>query len=264
MEIRELAIRILSADTLEGKLFFPKDTVTDLNPGPPLFWKTPTRPSVLKFSSYTRKKDKLPPFHALEKIENRVTCLHRFFGHELLAVEIMAYALLAFPEASKRFRKGLLNTLKDEQGHVRLYIERLKALGASPGDFPLHEHFWAFTKFMKTPSEYVSTLCMTFEMANLDFATMYGQWFSRFDDQDSAALMGTILKDEIAHVGFGYNWLKKWKLKEESDWEAWLKALPNILNPKRAKGFVFHEEPRRKAGLSGDWIQKFKDLSCIR
>lgn len=260
MEIKELAERILSADTLEDKLFFPEEPVTDFTPGNPIFWDEPTRPSGLQFTSFKRKQDKLPPFEALESVENRVRCLHRFFGHELLAVEIMAYALLAFPDAPKHFRRGLVNTLKDEQRHVALYKERLAALGANPEDFSFHRHFWAFTKFMKTPSEYVSILCLTFEMANLDFSSIYGKWFARFEDRDSAALMGTILKDEIAHVGFGWNWLKKWKLEEESEWEAWLKALPEILNPKRAKGFFFHEEPRKSAGVSSEWIDHFKGI----
>ena len=57
--------------------------------------------------------------------------LHFFANHELLATELMALVLLKFPDAPAAFRKGVLETLKDEQEHTRLYIERMKASAAS-------------------------------------------------------------------------------------------------------------------------------------
>src|SRR5579872_2582565 len=116
MELRDWAIRILSADTLKEKLLTPKE-LTDFSPGPALFWKEPTRPPGMGFFRHTRK-DRLPSFHEHHEADKRAECLHRFAGHELLAVEIMAFALLAFPEAPKHFRKGLAHTLLEEQGHV--------------------------------------------------------------------------------------------------------------------------------------------------
>jgi hypothetical protein len=43
----------------------------------------------------------------------------------------MALVLLKFPAAPAAFRKGVLQTLKDEQEHTRLYLERMKAPAAS-------------------------------------------------------------------------------------------------------------------------------------
>jgi uncharacterized ferritin-like protein (DUF455 family) len=166
MEIQELCTRILSADTLEEKLLSPVN-ITDLNPGPAVFWETPSRPIGMEFKKHSRK-EKLPKLQEHHDKDKRAICLHRFAGHELLAVEIMAYALLAFPEAPKHFRKGLLNTLKEEQEHVRLYMKRLSDMGVRFGDLPLYKHFWAYTPFLKSPLEYVSVMSLTFEMANLD------------------------------------------------------------------------------------------------
>ena len=101
-------------------------------------------------------------------------------------------------------------------------------------------------------------MSLTFEMANLDFAPMYGQSFERNGDQKSAALMAQILKDEISHVAFGWNWLKKLKQNELSEWDAWKTAISPLLTPKRARGFVIHEEHRRKAGISPEWIDTLK------
>lgn len=256
MELREWATRILSADTLAEKLLEPK-SLTDLEPGSSLFWSEPTRPIGMQFHPHTRK-DKLPKLKELHKADNRAACLHRFAGHELLAVEIMAYALLAFPNAPKHFRKGVANTLREEQEHVRLYINQMELLGIRFGDLPLYKHFWAYTPHLRTPESYVSVMSLTFEMANLDFAPLYGAAFAENGDLGAAQLMERILKDEIAHVSFGWNWLKKLKDPSLAQWDAWIQALPPNLPPARAKGPVFQEENRLKAGVSEEWLLEFK------
>jgi uncharacterized ferritin-like protein (DUF455 family) len=257
MEFRDWAIRILSADTLEEKLFTP-DQLTDLNPGPPLTFSEPVRPVGMQFQRHNSRQ-KLPPFHELRHPDKRAVCLHRFAGHELLAVEIMAHALLAFPDSPKHFRRGLANTLAEEQEHVRLYIERMKAMGLNFGDLPLYRHFWAHVPHLTCPIRYVSVMSLTLEMANLDFAPLYGKAFAKAGDTASAALMQRILEDEISHVSFGLNWLKKLKSPDQSEWDTWASNLPALMTPARAKGFLLHEEPRRKAGLSDEWIHNLKN-----
>ncbi len=206
-----------------------------------------------------KKEEKLPPFQTHGSAENRAVCLHRFAGHELLAVEIMAHALTAFPDAPPAFRKGVANTLKEEQGHVRLYCKRMEELGLRFGDLPLYRHFWNQVPYLTSPVRYVSVMSLTFEMANLDFAPLYGKSFAHFGDAESASLMNTILTDEIRHVSFGWRMLQRLK-GEEEPWNLWTSSLPPRLEPKRAKGFVLMEEPRKKAGIPEEWIEKLK--SC--
>lgn len=258
MEIRKWAIRILSADTLEEKLLSP-GKLSDHCPGKPLLWKEPVRPPGMHLHK-RRKKEKLPSFQEHHQTDKRAVCLHRFAGHELLAVEIMAYCLLAFPQAPNYFRKGLVNTLQDEQRHVSLYIQRMKAMGLNFGDLPLYRHFWIHTPHMNSPLSFVSNVSLTFEMANLDFACMYGKSFLRNGDTKSADLMAEILQDEISHVSFGLHWLRKLKPKQLSDWDAWRENLSHLVSPKRAKGFVLHESYRRLAGIPEDWINKLKEF----
>lgn len=257
MDLREWATRILTADTLEEKLLCP-DILTDDNPGPPLTFNEPTRPPHMGFNKRTRE-EKLPSFQNHAKEENRAVCLHRFAGHELLAVEIMANALTAFPEAPKAFRKGIAHTLKEEQGHVKLYMQRMKEMGLSFGDLPLYRHFWNHVPHLtRSPICYVSVMSLTFEMANLDFAPMYGKSFAHFGDEKSAKLMEQIVKDEINHVSFGFRWLNKLKEKHEDSWDSWTAGQGPKLNPKRATGFVLMGENRRLAGIPEDWISKLQ------
>jgi uncharacterized ferritin-like protein (DUF455 family) len=256
MELREWAIAILSGDSLEQKLFSPS-IFTDEKPGAACIWKEPARAASLQFKPHSRK-EKLPPLHELAHPDKRAACLHRFAGHELLAVEIMAFALLAFPEAPKHFRKGLANTLKEEQEHVRLYIKRMAEMGVQFGDLPLYRHFWAYTPFLTSPLHYVSLMSLTFEMANLDFAPLYGSRFEKHGDHLSSELMQRILKDEISHVSFGYQWLKKWQLKGDTEWQTWMQHIPSRMLPSRAKGSIYLSEPRISAGISKDWIENLE------
>jgi uncharacterized ferritin-like protein (DUF455 family) len=259
MEIREWALRILGADSIEEKLLDPP-ILTDHHPGPPIFWKEPSRPPGMEFKRHTHK-EKLPAFHEHRDNDKRAVCLHRFAGHELLAVEIMAYALLAFPEAPKHFRRGVANTLQEEQGHVQLYIQRMKEMGLEFGAMPLYRHFWSHVPFLTSPLRYISVMSLTFEMANLDFAPIYGKSFARCGDEKSAALMYKILEDEIGHVSFGWNWLRKMKSGALSEWDAWQENIPPIMTPKRARGFVLFEENRKLAGVDDTWIENLKKYS---
>jgi uncharacterized ferritin-like protein (DUF455 family) len=254
MEMHEWAERILSAQTMEEKLLDP-ELLTDFEKKPAIFWQSPSRPIGMEFSRHARE-DKLPTFQDHGKEEHRAVCLHRFAGHELLAVEIMAFALLAFPDAPPAFRKGLANTLKEEQGHVRLYSEGMQRLGIQFGDLPQFKHFWKHTPYIRSPSEYVSIMALTFEMANLDFAPLYRDSFKRHGDLESATIMEQIVKDEISHVGFGMHWFQR--LEGSSDFDLYKKRLPPILDAKRAKGFVFNEENRKKARVPEDWICQLK------
>ena len=201
MEISEWAYRILSGDTLDEKLLDP-GILTDQNPGTHRLFQEPFRPPGMGFKRHSRK-EKLPSFNEHRDPYKRAVCLHRFAGHELLAVEIMAQALLSFPDAPKPFRKGVAHTLREEQGHVALYIAHMKRLGIRFGDLPLYRHFWTHVPHLTSPIRYISAMSLTFEMANLDFAPLYRESFKRVGDEESAQLMQQILDDEIGHVSLG-------------------------------------------------------------
>lgn len=257
MEASLLAQQILSSENLDDKLFTP-EIITDTCTGEAVFWDTPARAPEMLFTR-RGKKEKLPK-NSLDKQEHRAVCLHRFAGHELLAVEIMAFALLAFPNAPKTFRKGLITTMLEEQEHVRLYQKQLERFGCKLGDMPLYKHFWKLTPYMTDISKYVSITSLTLEMANLDFAPYYGSLFEQAGDVEASNLMKRIYSDEIKHVAFGYGWLKKYQNKELTPVKEWLSHLPILVEPKRAKGTIFNPEGRKKAGLDDEFISLLQDL----
>lgn len=260
MELREWAERIFTADTLEEKLLTPHDglrSLTDNQPGSPIVWSAPPRPSGLEIAPKNQRK-RIPHPNAFEQKEMRIRALHAFANHELMALEMMAWALLAFPEADKTFRKGLANVLIDEQRHFALYAAHIKTMGAEFGDLPLNDHFWMAARKISNPLDWVCTMHLTFEQANLDHAPYFGHAFEQVEDHESAELMKVIFEDEIRHVRFGSRWLKKWTPEGESMFESYAKHCSGGRSPFRAKGFEFQKEARLAAGLDEDFITKLE------
>ncbi|MGN6644272.1 MAG: DUF455 family protein, partial [Verrucomicrobiota bacterium] len=225
MELRAFAEQVLFATSLEEKLRCPEG-ITDERPGPALMTpETPGRPVELRFKPQVSGKAEFPGLHQLEQQRERGRLLHFFANHELLATELMALVILRFPDAPAAFRKGVLQTLKDEQEHTRLYIERMKDCGIQFGELPVSGYFWRSVSTMENPMDYVSSLCLTFEQANLDFARHFARGFAQVGDASTAKLLEKIYRDEIGHVAYGLKWFRRWKNPNESDWDAFCRQL---------------------------------------
>lgn len=265
MEIREFAESILFARSLDAKLADPGD-LTDADPGPPRTAPDePGRPAELRFKPRESSADAsqgpdavFPGTRHLDRGDARGRVLHYFANHELLAVELMALALVRFPDAPPAFRRGLLKTLRDEQEHTRWYVQRMRECGVAFGELPVSGHLWRLLARMESPLDYVSGLPLTFEQANLDFSREYGRAFAAAGDAETAALLDRIHRDEIVHVGFGLKWFRRWKDPALGDWEAFEKQLRFPLSPSRAKGRTLNLDGRRAAGLDDAFIAELR------
>lgn len=254
MELREFAERVLFATTLEEKLRAPEE-ITDQSPGAAIAAPSmPGRPRELIFKQDSAARSEFPGLKALENERERGRLLHFFANHELLATELMALVLLKFPDAPAAFRRGVFQTLRDEQEHTRWYMARMRACGIEFGEQPVSGYFWRAVSGMESPMDYVAGLSLTFEQANLDFARHFAGRFATVGDAASAALLEKIHRDEIAHVAYGLKWFRRWKNPTESDWEAFCRQLKFPLSPQRAKGVSLNVESRRAAGLDAQFI----------
>jgi uncharacterized ferritin-like protein (DUF455 family) len=261
MELRDFAEQILFATTLEGKLRTP-DLVTDDRPGSPLLTpQAPGRPTELRFKPQGSGKGDFPRVHRLEREHERGRLLHFFANHELLATELMALALLRFPDAPAAFRRGVWQTLKDEQLHTRLYVQRMRQCGIEFGELPVSGYFWRSVAPMESPLDYVAGLCLTFEQANLDFCRYFARGFQAVGDSVTAGLLDRIYRDEIGHVAYGLKWFRRWKNPNQTDWEAFCRQLKFPLSPQRAKGLALNVEGRRAAGFDQAFIAELNVYS---
>lgn len=253
MELSAFARQVLFSPEIRAKLVRPAE-LTDLAPESAFRVDQPARPDSLRFAA-RRTAPAMPKAEALRDPGKRAIAHHIMANHELQALEVMAMVLLAFPAAPAEFRSGLARIMLDEQRHTRLHIQRARELGLEFGDKPVNGWIWTKALEFRSEMEYVAGLPLVFEGANLDHTIEFETWFRIAGDLRSAAIMRAIHRDEIRHVQFGIEWLRRWKQPSQSDWEAWTQALHWPIKPSRARGDQFHAEPRREAGLTDDFIQ---------
>lgn len=263
MEIRSFAHQILSNPSLDVKLTPPPADLTDESPGEPELWLAPVRAPEHQFA-HKRKRGKMPAPGSLTEPYRRAVTLHHFANHELMALELFAAALLAFPHMPSAFRRGLLLILHDEQRHFLLYQARMAELGMKFGDLPLNDHFWRVAADLDTPLKFVAAMALTFENGNLDYALQYAALFRAVGDHACADIMMQVHEDETMHVKFGLHWLRRLKEPNESDWEAYTRSLVFPTSPARAKGNQFDRKARQEAGMDEDFIQRLADFQISR
>jgi uncharacterized ferritin-like protein (DUF455 family) len=253
--LRDRCLEILHSGDLERKLappFGPDGSLLcDREPGEPLYVARPARARALEMRGGAAR---LPRPAELGDPRSRATCLRRFAHHELMAVELFAWALVRWPDAPAELRRGLAGALADEQRHCRMYLERLHAHGEGLGDEPLSDYFWkhapAIHAHARGTAAFLAAMGLTLEQANLDFTALYAEGFRRAGDEASAAVSEAVHRDERRHVALAARWLARLAPAGESDVEAYRASVPFPLEASRAKGRRFDAAARREAGLS--------------
>lgn len=253
MELREFAETLLFAEDLEAKLSPAPSDLTDDRPGAAERAAWPGRPANLALGPKSRGV-KMPKLPALSDARLRAIAHHVMANHELQALEVMAWTLLAFPDAPPEFRTGLARVMRDEQRHTRLHIRRAEALGLGFGDVPVNGYVWKKVLASRDLLDYLACLPLTFEGANLDHTLDFAARFDEVNDPAGAAVLRAIHHDEIDHVSFGLNWFRKLKPASMTDWDAYLSHLRWPLAAVDASGRVFRREPRIHAGLDEAFI----------
>jgi uncharacterized ferritin-like protein (DUF455 family) len=257
--VRDFCLRILESGDLETKLAgAPRDA--SFEPGPSVRIDRPARGPDLELVS---SAPPLPRPRELRAPAARARCLARFAHHELMAVELFAWALLRWPELPDDMRRGLLAILAEEQLHCRLYLERLAAHGSSLAEHEMSDYFWkqapAIAASSAGPSAFLAAMGLTLEQANLDFAPLYRDAFRDAGDEESAEICERVHRDEVGHVRFAIHWLRRLAgraaTRGESDVELYERAVPFPLCAARAKGRSFDRMARIEAGLSQEFIE---------
>ena len=221
--------------------------------------EAPGRPPELRVHARADKT------RGLAAASGRARALHTFFHHELQAAELMAWAILAYADAPKEFKEGLLRIALDEIRHMGLYAERIRALGYDVGSFPVRDWFWSRVPTCATPSSFCAVMGLGLESANLEHAASFAARFRQVGDEASARVQETVGREEIAHVRFGVRWFSRLQRLEGPDggedelsFDAWRTALPPPLTPLLMRGTPLCRDARRRAGQPSKFLDELE------
>jgi uncharacterized ferritin-like protein (DUF455 family) len=209
----------------------------------------PGRPAELRVVA------KSPKARGLSTSVGRARALHTFFHHELQAAELMAWALLRFPETPFEFRAGLLRVALDEVRHMRIYAEHIERLGHRLGEFEVRDWFWTRVPTCRDPASFVATMGLGFESANLEHTAWFAERFRAAGDEEGAKIQDLVGREEIAHVRFGARWWKAFR--GELAFDAWKDALASPLSPMLMRGRILEREARIQGGFPSEFLDRF-------
>jgi uncharacterized ferritin-like protein (DUF455 family) len=158
---------------------------------------------VAQLDSEMQKFDKGMPEEA------RREKLHRHMNNEMGALEIAAQCLADFPDSPWELRMQLARQAFDESRHVHALHQRLRQLGGYKGEFPIGNFEWAVTNMCDTLAARLAIQNRTFEAGQMDLLGSLRQIWRSVGDERTAEVLEHILADEINHVRFANQWIRK-------------------------------------------------------
>jgi uncharacterized ferritin-like protein (DUF455 family) len=215
---------------------------------------SPGRPRELRIVARSPRR---PGVGALARPQARAHLVHTFLHHELQAAELFAWAVLAFADAPRAFRAGLVRLCGEELAHLALYRSELEHLGFVPGDFPVRDWFWERVPRCESALSFVALQGLGLEGANLEHSARFAALFRAAGDERTARVLERVEEDEIGHVAFAAHWFERFS-GASLDYERWCDALPAPLTPGLLQGRPLNRVARSRAGLDDSFLARLE------
>ena len=216
----------------------------------PLRLEGPGRPPGLE---ELERAPRTPRPGALQRPEARAALFVRFLHHELQAAELFAWGVLAFPDTPRAFREGLVRLASEELGHLELYRTHARRLGADTDRMPIRDWFWTRVHACTEPAQFVAFLGLGLEGANLDHSARFAEAFRACGDEEGAAILERVGRDEVRHVAFSRTWFEHFT-GQPLAFEQWAEALPAPLTPALFRGTPLQRTARAAAGMDTTFL----------
>jgi len=189
------------------------------------------------------------PRRAMSTVEGRAALLHALAHIEFNAINLALDIMWRFPGMPEAFYLDWRKVASEEATHFDMLARRLQALGYAYGDFPAHDGLWEMAE--KTQEDLLARLALvprTLEARGLDASPPIRRRLAQAGDDESAAILDVILRDEVGHVAIGNHWYKWLCNRDGNDPVAAYEALAQRYQAPRLRG-PFNLEARRAAGF---------------
>jgi uncharacterized ferritin-like protein (DUF455 family) len=188
----------------------------------------------------------------LTSTEGQAALVHALTHIEFNAINLAWDAVYRFRDMPTAYYGDWIQVADEEAYHFTLLRRRLNELGHDYGDFPAHNGLWAAAQ--ETAHDVLVRMALVprvLEARGLDVAPDMVRRLRAAGDDETAALLHIILRDEVGHVAIG------------SRWFAWLCAARGLephqtyvdLLQQYMAGRIrgpFNTEARQRAGFD-DW-----------
>src|SRR5262249_28768624 len=151
-----------------------------------------------------------PPDHPLHQVE----FTHRQMNEEMNGLECSARGLSDFPDADWDLRMWLARQCADEARHARMFRRLLEGLGGHVGQFPVLNFQYRIITRADTMIGRLTIQNRTFEAGGIDAVSWVVDQTRKSGDEDLAEFFESQLADEIVHVRFANEWIRR-ALKED-------------------------------------------------
>jgi uncharacterized ferritin-like protein (DUF455 family) len=141
----------------------------------------------------------------------RIALLHALAHIELNAIDLAWDLIARFGETCwpRAFFDDWVEVAAEEAEHFSLLSARLATLGSAYGDLPAHDGLWeAATATAHDPLARLAVVPLVLEARGLDVTPEMILRLQRAGDDESAAILDRIYRDEIGHVAAGRRWFE--------------------------------------------------------
>lgn len=187
---------------------------------------------------------------SMATVEGRAAMIHALAHIEFNAINLALDAIWRFAGMPPGYYADWLKVAREEAYHFSLLARHLQTLGYSYGDFSAHNSLWELTE--KTSGDIVARMALVprmMEARGLDASPRTRAKLAQAGDEQAAAIIDIILRDEIGHVAIGNRWYGWLCQRRQLEPLAAFAALAVQYKAPILRG-PFNLEARRAAGFS--------------
>ena len=172
---------------------------------PSLFADGPARDPRYVVKDRWRECVNLPADHPLHQVE----FTHRQMNEEVNGLECSARCLSDFPDTPWELRMWLARQCADEARHARMFRRLLESLGGHVGQFPVLNFQYRIITNADSLLGRLTIQNRTFEAGGIDAVSWVAERARASGDTALADFFDSQLADEIVHVRFANEWIRR-------------------------------------------------------
>ncbi len=143
----------------------------------------------------------------LGSAHGRAALIHAIAHIEFNAINLALDAACRFPGLPEDYYRDWVGVAAEEALHFSLLADHLRTLGHVYGDFPAHNGLWEMAE--KTHDDVLARMGLVpriLEARGLDVTPAIRAKLLRHGEDQAAAILDIILRDEVGHVAIGNRW----------------------------------------------------------